>query len=538
MNKCVFFIIICLLWAQDSAFIDAYIKDRPKGIVRDFYIWQYLNNHNPDASELEYLYPLLSAKNPYLKRVLQNLSKTTALPKELQCASMPLKNAIQTDTPCFEQAVKNKLADAKTLGTKERNKALELTKDTTLKNALALLFAKDYLTKLTQANAAVFALVYPTLSLSEKQKLKITPHDFEQLFTQKSNAFFNLINAAAHSKTSPLKPLLLNSDITAAPHNTLFLLGLNELRFGSKQKALTYFERTKNATTSSFFRDRALLWQYLVSDDKHYLQQLAKSKNVNIFSLYALELLGLQPEFTIQHKLPNLSSNTPPFDPNNPYQWQEIAHAISIADPKDLQAMIPHFSYQNTEAQLVYLLNRIEKFQNHYFIIPHQAESIEWKNPEEYSLALSIARQESLFLPALISRSFALGMMQIMPANITPFAREMGLKHITYDSLFEPKTALEMGKFYLSKLQKEYQHPLFVAYAYNGGPTFLRKLLAKRELFRKKQNIFEPWLSMELIPYEETRLYGMRVLANYVVYQKYFKRPISIKSLLEQTMIY
>ena len=68
----------------------------------------------------------------------------------------------------------------------------------------------------------------------------------------------------------------------------------------------------------------------------------------------------------------------------------------------------------------------------------------------------------------------------------------------------------------------------------------MRKLLAKGELFRKNADnaALEPWLSMELIPYEETRFYGMRVLANYLVYQQHFGQKTSLRNLLRESLVY
>ena len=541
IRRFLFLLVLCLcaLWAQNQAFIDAHIRDKPKGIVRDFYIWQYLHRHNPSTQELQNLYDLLSATNPYLRRTIANLSKTTALPRDVQCANMALKSALQTDSACFERALKGTFASARTLGAKEQQSALALTKDSTLKAALQVLFAKNRLQLLAKSDAAVFARVYPALSSSEKQQIPLTPQSLQALSAQKNNAFYQLLHSVAMAKNSPLKPLLLQSDISTAPHSTLFALGLSELRFGSKQKAMTYFARAQAATSAAFFVDRALFWQYLVSEDSRYLQQLLKSKHVNLFSLYAAEILGQKPAFSIRYDVANLSSAAPPFDPSDPYQWQEIAGAIAAADSARLSEMIPYFSFERTLPHLVYLLDRIEKFQHHYFIVPYEG-LIAWDNVAQKSLTLAIAKQESLFLPALVSRSFALGLMQIMPANIEPFAKEMGLANIAYDSLFDPALALQMGRFFLGKLEREYRHPLFVAYAYNGGPTFLRKLLAKGELFRKNADnaALEPWLSMELIPYEETRFYGMRVLANYLVYQQHFGQKTSLRNLLRESLVY
>ena len=88
----------------------------------------------------------------------------------------------------------------------------------------------------------------------------------------------------------------------------------------------------------------------------------------------------------------------------------------------------------------------------------------------------------------------------------------------------------------MEELEREFKNPLFVAYAYNGGPGFLRRTLAQKKLFIKKRK-YEPWLSMELIPYEESRMYGLKVLANYIVYQELFGNNIALEQLLKTTLI-
>ena len=67
-------------------------------------------------------------------------------------------------------------------------------------------------------------------------------------------------------------------------------------------------------------------------------------------------------------------------------------------------------------------------------------------------------------------------------------------------------------------MDKRLNNPLFIAYAYNGGIGFTKRTL-KKGLFKKGE--YEPWLSMELIPYFETKNYGKKVLANYFVYQNH-----------------
>jgi len=79
-------------------------------------------------------------------------------------------------------------------------------------------------------------------------------------------------------------------------------------------------------------------------------------------------------------------------------------------------------------------------------------------------------------------------------------------------------------------LKKTFYHPLFVAYAYNGGIGFFRKHL-KAKTFQEGK--FEPFLSMELMSNRESREYGKRVLANYVMYKKILGEEVSIVTLLE-----
>lgn len=523
-------------------FFDYYIKDKPKGIVRDFYIWQYLSDNKLNANEINEAYRLLNAKNPYLRKVLNNLGKTEKMPRDIECANMMIKTALKHDAQCLALSVRGKLSAFKTLPKKDTEAVIAKLKHThkDTVQAIEILSSNERTSKLFKANSIVFAMVFHALSYEEKHKMmSATPAaDLQRLSEYKTQGFYNIINTIVlDSKLHNLKQMLLQSDIIQAPHNTLFLLGINELRFGSKDKAMSYFKRAQNKTTIGFFIDRSLFWQYLVSNDIQYLEELTKSKHVDVFSIYASQKLQKKPSYTIIDTLPSLALKNPPFDIRDPYIWQNISTTmLQTTDPIKLSKVIPYFSYKDTMPQLAYLMQKIDKYATNYYITPYDG-LVQWDSREQQSFVFSIARQESYFIPTLISRSFALGIMQIMPANVKPFAKEMGRDDITYNDLFDPKTSLEMGRHFIKQLQKQYKHPLFVAYAYNGGPGFLRRLLAKNELFLKNRK-YEPWLSMELIPYEESRLYGMRVIANFIIYEKLFGKEVNLEDLLQQTLIY
>jgi len=134
---------------------------------------------------------------------------------------------------------------------------------------------------------------------------------------------------------------------------------------------------------------------------------------------------------------------------------------------------------------------------------------------ERIALLYALARQESRFVPASVSSSYALGMMQIMPFLIKHLAKERG-KKIDLDDMFNPYLAVNYANQHLDYLNKWLYHPLFVAYAYNGGIGFTKRMIREPHMFKKGE--YEPYLSMELVDYAESKEYAKKVLTNYVIY--------------------
>jgi soluble lytic murein transglycosylase len=102
-----------------------------------------------------------------------------------------------------------------------------------------------------------------------------------------------------------------------------------------------------------------------------------------------------------------------------------------------------------------------------------------------------------------------------MPFLIEHVAKEKGEK-IDYDDIFNPYKAIEYADFHLDYLTKWLYHPLFIAYAYNGGIGFTKKYITNPRNFRKGP--YEPYMSMETMENEEAKEYGKRVFSNYVIY--------------------
>ncbi|MBI5970884.1 MAG: transglycosylase SLT domain-containing protein [Deltaproteobacteria bacterium] len=125
-------------------------------------------------------------------------------------------------------------------------------------------------------------------------------------------------------------------------------------------------------------------------------------------------------------------------------------------------------------------------------------------------LVAAIMREESEFNPGAVSRTGALGVMQIMPATgrHVAKAKDAGFNE---EDLFDPATNIRLGTRYLAGLMKRFNgNPVLAIAAYNAGPTavsgWVKTLPNEADEF------------IESIPYSETRSYTKRVLRSYKEY--------------------
>lgn len=78
------------------------------------------------------------------------------------------------------------------------------------------------------------------------------------------------------------------------------------------------------------------------------------------------------------------------------------------------------------------------------------------------------------------------------------------LEDFSVSAMFDPRIAYLFGNIHLNLLEKSLYHPLFVAYAYNGGMGFTKKHLESRYVH---DGMYEPFLSMETMINEESQEY-------------------------------
>lgn len=522
---CRIFIIFVIFTGAFGIDLD-FIESKPSGIVRDFYIYQYLQGDVSKDEALK-LYTLIDNKSYKIISLLKTKLPITAFPKDMQCKAKGLEELIKADDECFNMGFR--LDYAKKIDDKNLKR---LNNSDTIRQ-VKILQSKNPLDSILKGDEKDFISIYNGISAKDSV-FNTTSKNLKYL----SNKNYNMVlyNLVVTKKFPKFSKALLNVEISNVNDWSFYALGLNELESGSKKKALKYFGEVAKNTKVKILRDKALFWQYKLSSDEAYLKELANSPHFNLYSLYAAKSLNVAPKYQLVFEgdeiFKYIKDNKTPFNIKNPFEWQVISS--NIIDVKDKEALVniaKLFYYKDTMPHLIFILNRYFNFSKSFFVMPYR-EDLEFK---DISLVYAVAKQESGFIPSVISRSYALGMMQIMPFNVEGFAKAQKLSNITMESMFDPKISLQFGAYYLEHLKKEFKHPLFVSYAYNGGPTFIRNFLKNPKVFSKK-NKFDPWLSMEFIPYEESRFYGINVMANYIIYNEINGNILNVEEFLKESL--
>jgi|SRR5579862_1046115 len=128
----------------------------------------------------------------------------------------------------------------------------------------------------------------------------------------------------------------------------------------------------------------------------------------------------------------------------------------------------------------------------------------------EEAWVLGLVRQESRFIVNAKSSTGAKGLMQLMPATARWVARRDGVKDFNPSRVAEVSVNIALGTGYLKHVLDDLGHPVLAATAYNAGPGRARRWRDARPL--------EGAIYVETIPFNETRDYVKKVMANTMYY--------------------
>jgi soluble lytic murein transglycosylase len=145
----------------------------------------------------------------------------------------------------------------------------------------------------------------------------------------------------------------------------------------------------------------------------------------------------------------------------------------------------------------------------------------------EEAWVLGLVRQESRFIVNARSPVGARGLMQLMPATARWVAKRNGLRDFSPARVADVSMNIALGTGYLKHVLDDLGHPVLASAAYNAGPGRARRWRDARPL--------EGAIYAETIPFNETRDYVKKVMANTMFYSQLIGgKLVSLKERLGQ----
>ncbi|AOO64664.1 lytic transglycosylase domain-containing protein [Sulfurospirillum halorespirans] len=528
-----FCLCICIDLFADEPVDFAFFDDKPRSLAKDFYIYEYLQSDATTPKEAKALFGMVHTMNIRFFHLFAKKMDNLEYKKISKCIDLDVTALMKEDDECLNIGINiakvTSVAKGQLKFIKPRLKQnKELVNLITLMendNVYEAALSSDVNTFLNLFNGSITA--YKAAVFNQQ----IIPK--EQMDRLSQSVKFNQLayNVVQNDKLDNVQRSLLH--VSPSLHvNTkaLFYMGLNALKYGEKEQALTFFELSIERSTKSEEKDKALFWLYLVTKDARFLERIVQDGDINMYSLYAYEQLGRPMQNIVS---PVLEGTHPTFNVSDPFAWIKVMNKVYHMSSQEVETLAQSFKYANTLPHYSYLMERATRYAQNYYPIPYPEELSSYSIHRQ-ALMLSIARQESRFIPSVVSTSYALGMMQFMPFVARDIAKKEKLETFSIAMMFDPRVAYLFGNLHLNFLERNLMHPLFIAYAYNGGMGFTKKHLQAGAF---SQGEYEPFLSMESMINEESREYGKKVLANYVVYRHLLGEDVSIKNLFEMLLI-
>lgn len=332
---------------------------------------------------------------------------------------------------------------------------------------------------------------------------------------------------ATDPKMTKLQESLSNVGGGVYDGQTHFYLGINALKFNRQDNALFHLKEAKRLALSPIEKDKNSFWIYRISGEASVLDELTNSLDINMYSLWAKERVGKISEnyFTT---LPTPKKGG--FKGDNPFEWNALHKELVSTPVEKLYELIERYEGEDSLAVQAYMIERAFTPYIHNYTMPYD-QYMNTITSDQKAMLYALMRQETRLIPGLISRSFALGLMQIMPFNVDSISKIHPIKISSYDDMFNPEYSIAYSIEHMKHIEKTLFNPVLMAYAYNGGIGFTKRLLLSGEYFNPGE--YEPFMSMELVGNAESREYGKRVLANYVIYKNILGEKVSLAAIFD-----
>lgn len=487
---------------------------------------------NSDKVKNRTVFYRLNAPKPAHINKLADSTADQHLARLLECRASATKALLSASNDCLALAMSP--ARGEHLSTSEKLLiAKKIANIDPFKALVIETMAQDQVLANVHDTDLFFALVLQTSEGYLDSALNSAVHqNLLGLIAQDSRVANLLEKLATTKKATILARSLLALDVSALDTKASFYLGILAVQLDRLEVAQKAFEHSKKVAYSKNLQDRAIFWQWLISADQRYLVELSKSESVSFYALYAKDLLGVNyPSVTEKVGGGSKKPATSKKELYNPFFWANLHRKISSKNPAVLNEELAKLGTDQAYEPYRAAIYIHQAPSSTHIFLDSFADQMSSFDTHQKAFFMAVMRQESRFVPAALSTSYAMGTMQMMPFLIDHMKKERKDKRDLWQ-FFDPSIQIPYAKRHIDWLEKKLTHPLYVAYAYNGGIGYTNRSLENYKLFHRGK--YEPFMSMERITVEETREYGKIVLANYAVYSALFGKKISVVELAEK----
>ena len=160
-------------------------------------------------------------------------------------------------------------------------------------------------------------------------------------------------------------------------------------------------------------------------------------------------------------------------------------------------------------------ISNSKAFQKVAYPLKYKVQVIKYsrQNNIDPYLVFSIIKAESGFNPNAVSKSQAMGLMQLTEGTAIWGAQKLKIKNFIIDDLYKPEINIRIGCWYIGQLMKEFKQkdPELVIVAYNGGSGNVNSWL-------KNKSFSSNGIKLETIPFKETDNFLRKVKRYYDKY--------------------
>ncbi|OIP54189.1 MAG: lytic murein transglycosylase [Helicobacteraceae bacterium CG2_30_36_10] len=521
----ILFVLSLLLACANAEITIGEIKSKPTSRAKNFLIWQYLQQ-NITPQQADEAFNELDGVSEKFFFAYANKSDKKEIKETVSC--MKENNLLLIkDKDCLALAI----SPYKTLNmTKKQREDLSKKIDSISMREILRIQSEPYTQKAYESYSvnAILTMFTSTTACHRRDNLNIYLDEqfLNNLATHpKISSFIKIV--VNDNKLDKLQTSLLNLEGKQLNSESNFWLALNQLNHLNKKSALKHLELSLSKSTHRIDSDKNYFWMYQVTNDEQYLKKLLLSMDINIYTLFAHEIM--KESFDNYFSSVETTENKAKRNIQDPFYWDEIRDEIRVTPKSGLINLASAYKNKNMSPVQAMILEKAYNYKIHSYIMPYD-DYLKDISSDEKALIYAIMKQESHLIPSALSHSYALGLMQIMPFLVDALGKEEEKPLKRYEEMFNPKTNINYALKHLQWMKKSLYHPLFMAYAYNGGMGFLKRYLLKDNF---NNGPYEPFISMELMANSESREYGKKVLANYVMYKKVMGEDISIVHLFD-----